>query len=86
MKKQKLLNLIENVNSVSYILLKTGLMVSCFLLSLSLILILAGDGLTLESYSLYWLAKELFSLPVSVLMITVIGFACLEDLAAKSIF
>jgi len=85
MKKQKLLDLIENISNTSYILLKTGLMVSCFLLALSLILLLFGDGLTIEGYSSYLLAKELFSMPVSILLITVIGFVCLEDLAAKNV-
>lgn len=84
MKKQSLVNIIENMSNISYILLKTGLMISCFLLSLSFILFLTGNGLTLEGYPSYMLAKELFSMPVSVLLITVIGFACLEDLAAKN--
>lgn len=83
MKIQKLIDFIESTSKISYILLKTGLVLSCLLLSLSFALFLAYDALTPAGHAAHLLARELFSLPVSVLLISIIGFAVLEDLAAQ---
>lgn len=83
MKIKELSKWIDQMSYFSYIALKAGLMISCFLLGLSLILLVFGGGLTIDNYSNYLLAKELGLMPISVLLISIIGSACLEDIHKK---
>ena len=82
MKIKGLSKWIGEMSNLAYITLKLGLVISCIVLIASLLLTLGG-GMNLENYSNYLLAKELVSLPVSILLISIIGSACLEDLHSK---
>lgn len=83
MKEKKLSHWIGKMPSLAYIILKAGFIISCILLSLSLLLYTVGGGLALDNYSNYLLAKEIALLPVSILFISIIGAVCLDDLSNK---
>lgn len=74
---------LSEISVLSYIILKAGFLISCLLLSLALLLFTIGGGLSLENFSNYLLAKELSSIPVIILFISVIGVVCIEDLRRK---
>lgn len=80
---RKIFERIQEISGPAYFILMTGLLVSCACLGASLLLVLSSGQFSLSSYHNYLMARELFSLPVSIMLIAVIGSACLEDLATK---
>lgn len=81
-KFKRLISRIDKMTDITYIVLKYSLLLSCLLLTLSLIILILGGGLSVRRYELYLCAKELFSQPAAILIVAVIGSACLEELTA----
>lgn len=71
------------MTNTTYMLLKVSLLLSCVLLILSLLLLLWGGGLSLESYTAYLYAKELSSMPAAILLVAVIASACVEEITME---
>ena len=70
----------SQMTDLAYYILIAGLLISCACLGASLLILILGGGLSIAGYWDYLMAKELLTLPLSVLLIAIIGSACLEDL------
>lgn len=57
------------------------LQLSCLLLLLAVILLIACDGRVGENYTLYMTAMGLYETPQALLLISAIGSVCVEELS-----
>ncbi len=59
--------------------IRAGLIVSCLLLSVSLLVAVAAGELTSTTYELHYLYSELYRAPLGVLIISSLGALVFED-------
>ncbi|NMA37968.1 MAG: hypothetical protein GX942_06635 [Papillibacter sp.] len=82
---KKIINRARKMCTAAYIVMKISVIMSCLSFTAALILCLVSGGLTVDSYSLYYMARELANLPFVILLLGIIASVCLEDvLAGKS--
>lgn len=80
---RKIFGRVQEMSGLAYLILMVGLLVSCACLGAALLLLLTSGQFSVGSYHSYQMVKELFSLPVSIMLIAIIGSACLEDLLKR---
>ena len=59
------------------------LFISCAMLSLSLLILVYAGEFSIHTYALYQLSRELFNLPVAVLLLGSIATVCIEDVTLR---
>lgn len=64
-------------------MLRRGLIISCILLVCSIITLIFAGSYTPATYYLYQFADSLFRLPITVLLLAVIGSAVIEDMSLQ---
>lgn len=74
----------KNMCPASNLILRICLVVSCLLLTGSLLIfVYINSELTPHTYKLYLLAREMLSLPCAILLIGTIGSVCAQDLYTR---
>ena len=79
----KLIDRIFDMCRLSYIIFKWMLLISCAMLALSLLILVYAGGFSIHTYTLYQIARELFNLPVAVLLLGSIASVCIEEATLK---
>ena len=75
---KKLIDRIRSMCDLSYKILKYTLIISCFMLAASAAILIFGN-----TYSSFYLAKELYTLPAALMLVGIIISACAEDMSSK---
>lgn len=78
MKFKKLLQYVNSISKPAFILLKASLIISILMMAAALVILLVSG----DSYTYLQFAKQLFSMPQSVLLIGGIFSAVIEDISS----
>lgn len=76
---KKFIRRLMGMSRPAYLIIKWGLIVSCLMLSASLVILITADGSGAEIYRLHKIAKELYSFPAAILLVVSIASVCIED-------
>lgn len=76
---KKMMDRIGKMCDAAYAVLKFSLMLSCMLMAAAAAAYAMSGGLTVATYRMYHIARELFSLPASILLVATVSSVCIED-------
>lgn len=82
MKIKKLMQYINSISTPAYVLLKISLIISILMMTASLVILLAVGEQNFDTYTYFALAKQLFAMPQSVLLIGGIFSAIIADISS----
>lgn len=63
----------------AFLVLKWGIIISCIMLSAAIVLLIAADSGSGDTYSMLALARQLYELPAGVLLAASIASVCVEE-------
>ncbi len=69
-----------NMSPPAYFILSFSFRLSCVLAASSLLVTVWAGEFSLHTLNAFYLARELYNAPVSILLTAVIGSACVEDI------
>jgi hypothetical protein len=79
-KMRKILNYIDQTSKGARFITYAGLIITCILLSAALLILVAFQGTELyHTYQIFNLVREMISTGWVVLLISVLGSVCIED-------
>lgn len=82
MKIKKLMQYINSVSTPAYVLLKISFTISILMMTAALVILLAVGEQTFDTYTYFAMAKQLFAMPQSVLLIGGIFSAVIADISS----
>ena len=80
MKLKKLVNYINSISTPAYLLLKASLIISILIMIAAIVILFMAGKQSFDTYTYFAMAKELFTMPQSILLIGSIFSAVIADI------
>ena len=76
---KKFIQRLMDMSHPAYLIIKWGLIISCLMLAAALVILITAGESSAYTYSLYRIAKELYSFPAAILLVVSIASVCIEE-------